>query len=381
MTRPFRYSCRTALCILLILNLHVWGGGCGVGGAVSADGRILIPLSPNDPLAQTLAGSSFQNVTGLEIDPGQGRFRLVFAEPDRRVSGSFVLVGGEPVVTRLDLGMGSLSMDLLFDEDMHVIGMVTSSGRFWARPTDWGDGAAGETPGFATANAQLLDLARALDADALHGTPSSSLGGGQVSVSPSGSGDEAVGKTKRAAAQDATGGLGDVLGTLGLIVGLPVALLNAPALLFVLQAVIGLQLTMGLTGGGSLDGLIPDLFGGPASAVQPTTGAGGGETATLRVTNELTGGVPIWFVTLSKDRATGAAGGNILGDESIAAGASRDFPLPAGVRDVSIIVPSGVDCFLLIQHRSVSLLAGAGTELVVQDSDEGEIIPEGCDNG
>lgn len=101
---------------------------------------------------------------------------------------------------------------------------------------------------------------------------------------------------------------------------------------------------------------------------------------TLRVINNLEGSIPVWAVTLMADRRSGDPARNVLGDESIAAGTMRDFAVPAGVRDVKIVFPSGIDCFRILETEDVELTEDRITVLTVEDAEAGRLFPEGCDD-
>ncbi|MCG8405330.1 MAG: hypothetical protein MI923_09050 [Phycisphaerales bacterium] len=360
---------KAVVCTALILNLHVWAGGCGLNGVFTVDGKIRIALTPDQPLTQTLAGSQFEGATAIEIDPAVNRFTLIFPTADREISGQYSLVKREFAITQLRLARGALSTDLALNNSKQVTSIEVSTGQRWERPAEWtgltNDVLANGVDAYLAANIELVDQTRQLD-------------GGDGARLPTPTTDEEEPESPNneidksgPAAQDATGGLGDVLAGLAVVFGLQLAASNFPAIFFVFQILVSTQTAMAIAGIAPGPGAPPTTDGG----VAPTG------TAILRVTNQLTDGKPIWFVTLIQDNNSGDSGGNLLGDESIPAGSSRDFPAPQGTRDINIIVPSGVDCFIIYANKGISLVDGRATELIITDESVGELFPQGCNNG
>lgn len=369
-TRRLFSAAKAILCIVLVLNLHLWVGGCGIGGVVMIDGKLRVNLTPDQPLTQVLAGSAFEGATAIEIDPATHRFRLIFPDENRDISGQYNLNKGQFSITQFHVEQGSRTADLALNSSKQVTSIQTSTGLQWNRPSEW-VGLPVETissgvDAYVGANIELVDVARQFDGG----------GGERVPPTPVGDGtnddDEQDGIQKTGqAAQDATG-LDGVLSGLAFVLGLSVAASNFPALYFVFQILVSAQTAMAIAGIAPAPGT-PTTGGGTLPGEVPT-GA-----ATLLVINELTDGTPIWFVTLIEDSTTGAAGGNLLGDEAIPAGSFKTFAVPSGTRDINIIVPNGVDCFVLYENQGISLVDEQTTEIVITDVDAGQIIPDGCE--
>ncbi len=358
---------KSLLCVVLIINLHVVSGGCGPAGAIMVDGRLRILLTPDHPLTQTLAGSVFEGASALEVDPITSDFHLVFPDASRNVSGAFSLNKNVFAFSRLHLEANGQTADLTLDDEKHVTSIETSLGQRWERPEDWVglplDVVGGGVDAYLGANIELVGIARALDGELVGQNPAPS-GEPDDPASP----DPSAGKPRQSA-QDSTGGLDGVLSVLAALLGLQLAVSNFPAVFFAFQLLVSVQLGMAIAGMAPSPGTPPT--GGTPGA--PITG-----TATLLVVNSLTDGTPIWFVTLIEDPSNDLPGGNLLGDEAIPAGSFRDFAVPPGLRDINVIVPHGIDCFLLFQHKDVVLEDGEITELRLDPSDVGVIIPEGC---
>lgn len=81
------YRFKALFCAALILNLNYWSG-CGAGGFGS--GRVVqVALTPDHPLAQLLADTSFAGAKILEVYPDSGGFRLIYDDASRGLSGGF----------------------------------------------------------------------------------------------------------------------------------------------------------------------------------------------------------------------------------------------------------------------------------------------------
>ncbi|MFQ5429341.1 MAG: hypothetical protein ACE5E1_03430 [Phycisphaerae bacterium] len=368
--RHLRRVAKAAFGIGLVLNVHVWLGGCGMAGVQLLDGKLLVPLTPDHAMTQTLAGSAFEGATAMEIDPAASRFRLIYPDAGRNVSGTYHANKGRFSIRQLQLARGALSAEVMLDDDRHVLSIETGSGLRWERPADWTglppETLAGGLDAYIAANIELVDAARQLDGGGAR-VPGSTTGGG----GPGTTGGTIVGKAGPSA-QDATGGLADVLAALVPLLGLQLAVFNWPSVFFVFQTLIGAQLLMAVAG------IAPLPTAGTGVSSNGDVPAG---SATLRVTNNRSDGVPIWFVTLIEDAAKGLPGGNLLGDESIPAGESREFSVPAGTRNLNLIIPIGVDCFELFAHEGVELTDGQTTELTLEDQEIGKVFPDGCDQG
>ncbi len=370
MPRPLRRPVgifKSLLSVLLILNLHVASGGCGAGGAFMIDGRLRIPLTVDHPLSQSLAGSVFEGASALEVDTSTGQFQLIFPDAERAVSGAFSLNKNVLAFSALHLQANGRTVVFTLDDQKHVTSIETSLGQRWERPDTWvglpTDVIAGGIDAYLGANIELVGIARGLDGEPVGPNPVPT-----DQPNDPGTPDPSAGKLRQSA-QDATGGLDGVLGALAVLLGLQLAASNFPAVFFAFQLLVSVQVGMAIAGVGPSPGT-PPTGGTPGT---PITG-----TATLLVSNNLTDGTPIWFVTLIEDPSHDLPGGNLLGDEAIPAGSFRDFAVPPGVRDINIIVPHGIECYLLFKHTDVVLEDGQVTELTLEPSDVGTIIPEGC---
>jgi hypothetical protein len=150
-----------------------------------------------------------------------------------------------------------------------------------------------------------------------------------------------------------------------LLLGLQGAAAAWPVLLLALNIVVAVNLTMGMLSiGGEVDG---------GSTSEPITGG-----ATLRVINDRSDGVPIWFVVLLVDAQSGLPGGNLLGEEAIPAGETRDFAVPPGVRDINVISPLGSECYEIFQRLGTELVLDTVTELPIVQTDSGQLYPSDC---
>ncbi len=358
------------LCTVLVLNLHVMTGGCGVGGVASPDGTLVIQLTPSMALTHALKGSLFDGATAIEVSPMEGTFSLVFPGGERQLSGSYGADTGRQAITSLHLSRAGVSADVSLDFQKRITAIQTSAGQRWERPADWtglpNNGAAMGVDAYIGANIELVEIARSLGGGNAVRTETTSSGG---SDDGSGTVSLGVGVAKGGAASQG-GDIGSILGTLGLILGIQAVAAFWPSIYFVLQVVLGVQVLM--------------AFGGITPEVDAAPNTGGSAIlagdAVLRVINNLSDDTPVWFVTLLEDSTTSAPAGNVLGDESIPAGTSRDFQVPSGTRDINVILPSGVDCYWIQEHKGVVLGSGAVTELTVADTDTGILYPDECDN-
>lgn len=373
-SRPLGYSCRAAVCILLTLNLHIWQAGCDVGGPMFLqDDWMRLDVTAGQTLKSVVQPSTFAGVSAVEVNPSTGQFRLVIPDTGRRVSGSYALIGGQPTVTMVEFEARGLVVAFHFDAFRRITLVTSSTGQRWS-PSElvseqlFGSQASG-VDAYIAANANIVSQVRQLD-DA----PGSPTGGGSGGGSGGGGGGGGLpgfqaGAKEISAAQEVPGDISSLLGILGGILVLQAAVAGFPVLYFVFQVVVAVNLTMGTLGGS------PTTGGGTQSA-GPVTGE-----AKVRVINNLTTGVPIWYVVLVQDPTTGATGSNLLGDEAIPAGGERTFSVPPGVRDFNIITPLGTECHRIYRRNGIGLQASIQVDLVVSDSDVGEIYPDGCNPG
>ena len=351
------------LCVGLTLNLHI---GCGNMGlpAPNLKSRFSdrVVLTPGSALSATLAGTPFEGATALAVDPATREFELELPGFGLGLNGEYTLVSGDLTVTRLSLVSGDMQLDISLDTARHVIAMGTSTGLHWVRPAHWNTGPVDpELTGldaFLSANAELVEFVRAMDNATNGGT-----NGGGVSPPDSGGADP----KSDPSAQFSSGDLSAILNTLSSLLPLQAVIANLPAIIWVFEVVIAVQITMSVMGA-----LIEQSPGGP-DPFFPTSGA------MLQVTNSLSDGRPIWSVRLAME--DGTTGPDMLAGEAIPAGASRDFAVSAGVRDVAVRVPSGKSCFVEYVRKARQFVVGKTEEVVITDEDSGTLTPEGCDDG
>ncbi|RIK70585.1 MAG: hypothetical protein DCC66_04720 [Planctomycetota bacterium] len=186
------FKTKSIVCIALILNVQYWAG-CGAAPVILADGSYLVQLTADHALTQSLAGTAFDGATAVLVNPTTNTFRVIFPDSVREMSGRFD--SGETVALRqITIGRGAELIQVSIDAAKHITRIANSNGAVWNRPADWTSSATTDEntlDAFKQANAELLDAAAALDAQA--GGPI----GGQSVVSGNGSGvDTATGGVK-----------------------------------------------------------------------------------------------------------------------------------------------------------------------------------------
>ena len=357
---------KSGLCLISLVNLHVCIGGCGGLGFGGFGGWQRIELSSDQPLKAALKSGAFAGITALDVNPATGEFRFVLPNNGRSASGTFAMVGGSPEVSQVTFSYQGLSATLHFDAQKRITMIENSLGQTWTpsapdQSVPFGVQVRG-VDAYVAANPELVRMIRPVTNDGSPGSGSPGTGG-------SGGGGGLPGPVAGAkaiqSAQSQGGDVSSMLGSLALILGLQGAAGAWPVFYFVLQVVVAVNLTMALFGGGMTSG--GTQSGGPI-----------GGAATLRVINQLPGSVPIWFVVLEQDFETGAAGGNLLGEEAIPSGSTREFAVPTGRRNFNIIAPNGSECFTIFRHDDVSLQAGIVVEIQVSDPVAGELYPADC---
>lgn len=353
---------------MLTLNAHVWIAGCGTGMPFpTLDGWVRVEVVSGHALKSVVRGSNLESISALEVNPGTRQFRFVLPGQDQTVTGGYEIVGGVPVVSSVEFAKGGLSATFEFDSQKRITQAFTSTGQRWQpenldSPLLFGPGASG-VDAYIAANATLVGQLRSLDSlgggnEPGAGSPGVGGGGG---VPPFQSGKAIL------AAQDVPSEISGVLGILGFILAIQATAAAWPALYFVFQVVVAVNLTM-------------SFLGVSAPTGEPNTGDPSTVTgdATIRVVNNLSDGTPIWYVVMLQDPITGAPGANLLGEEGIPAGSSRDFAVPGGARSFNLITPSGTQCYLIYDKGQVTLSSGGVVEIVLVDSDSGDTYPEEC---
>jgi len=185
------FKAKAVLGVLLTANLCIWGLGCGQVG-YSLLGERIIQLTEDHPLTAALKGSDFEGATALAVNPGARTFRLIFPDGQRQLSGTYTNTQTQVELTTVNLTTATQSATLQLGAGQRVVQIASTIGSTWTRPVEW-DQAAGNfatapeaptAPGapswpaaargisadaYADANAQLLDLARELDAQGGYG--------------------------------------------------------------------------------------------------------------------------------------------------------------------------------------------------------------------
>lgn len=363
----WRHAAKTTLCAALVVNLHVWNAGCGVTGPIPlSDGWVRVPLDAGSALKSALRGTRLEAVSALEVNAATGHFRMALADTGGSVRGTFGWIDGSPVVSSIEFTQGDVSAAFEFDSLKRITLATTSTGTAWLpdsldSPLLFGPGASG-VDAYIAANATLCSRTRATPAPSLGGggTGGGSSGGG--TVPPFQSGAKAI-----AASQEIPNEIAGVLGVLGFVLALQAGAAMWPALYFVFQVVVAVNLTM-------------SIFGTNGSSGGSGTGSSSTITgdATVRVINNRTDGVPIWYVVLVQDPVTGAPGSNLLGDEGIPAGSFRDFAVPPGVRTFNLVSPNGAECYEIFERAGVTLTSNVITEISLLETDPGRNYPDGC---
>lgn len=165
------FKMKSVLCALLMFYAPLIMAGCGnnligIDGALS---QLQIPLSPDDPLTQALAGTSFQGAVAINVLPGSQQFRLVFRDDVRQVSGHYSIEGGSFTISEFTFKNSDGSATVRLDGQRRVQSITSWDGESWSRPADSAsrESVAGysnfDNP-YSAANADLIRVAQELDA-------------------------------------------------------------------------------------------------------------------------------------------------------------------------------------------------------------------------
>lgn len=158
---------RAALGALLVLNLHVWIAGCTGPAGIAAPlaGILRIELSPDHALNKALNNSVLIGAEAFEIDPVRKSFRVIFAEENRNVTGTYAVINGAFTITQFTFGRFGRSVTMSLDLSKRVRTIVTDDGFVWQRPANWSliEPSSDGVEGYVEANAQLLDVAKGVD--------------------------------------------------------------------------------------------------------------------------------------------------------------------------------------------------------------------------
>jgi hypothetical protein len=361
---------KALLCCVLTLSLHILPAGCGVNYSLMDDGSVLVPIGSGDSFVYALKNTEFARPISLRAYPTTGDFQVSFDGGDQQVFGRYFMVAGRAVLTGVTIARGEFTAQIALDSSQRIASIVLSNGKSWKRPVEMqGPPVKRDLNApklFENANADLVAALQELGvqdpAGSTGGTPGGSQtpGGGGVKV------DQAS-DTILLNNNQSLFNFSEILGNIGTLFFFNQVVPNLPTLLTLFSVFGSIQFVLGIVG------LVAPGGTGPGTAP--------GGSARLRVVNNLTGEIPIWFVTLVADPDKNLAGGNLLGQEAIPAGTTREFNVVAGTRDVNVIVPSGQSCFELFEFFDLVLTDGAATEIVITDLSIGKIIPDGCDNG
>ncbi|HKQ48863.1 MAG TPA: hypothetical protein VJZ71_12405 [Phycisphaerae bacterium] len=177
----FNHRAKAILCLTLVVAMHVVVG-CGGAPSLFPESGNLIPLTPDHPMAQALAGTPFSSATAVEVNAATNQFRLVFPDgAQQQISGTFSFDGGKAYVSRLTVAEGAMSATVSFAANQQITSINTSAGPSWARP---GEDvakvslAASNRPNtvdsFLEANADLMEAAQEFDSQ---GVVTSPIGG------------------------------------------------------------------------------------------------------------------------------------------------------------------------------------------------------------
>lgn len=360
-TRSIGYILKTTLCVGLTLNLHVWSSGCGSSALPSPDGFVRIALPADHALSQATRGTAFGEAKAIEVNPTTRQFRVVLPDGDRAIEGSFAYYNGRPQVSTVRLVSGGQFVELEIDDHKHITSATLPGGQLWipSEPPQ-AAGALGTSgvDGYVSANQELVNAARGRDGTTPGGGGPSG-GGGSGSTS---------GAKSIALAQNSVAPIQVFLAQLSVVMAI---VLYWPLLFTTFLVLAGIDLALSLLNPGGSGG-----SGGGGS------GGGGNSSgivadATLRVRNNLTT-VPVWYVVLFEVPAANLPGGNLLGEQAIPTGESQDFAVPPGTRTFNIVAPNGSRCLIIYNRKDVRLTSSKVTELIVSDSDLGELYPIDC---
>lgn len=371
------FRAKGLLCCLLVLQLHVWPSACSLPGLPGPDGWITVPINVGDDLDRAFAGTPFSGARSLAVNVWTSEFRVASPSGLHELTGAMGVSRFGSIVRSIRVSTSEAWAVAELDRDGKVQALTSSSGHAWERPVDWTSAASGEEEtlhgALLNANDELVAASQVLDAAVTYGME---LGG-----DGSGSGHGANRSAKIGSRSQAiSGDLSGVLGLLAILLGAQWVGANFPAVFFLIQVVVSVSLLLAvfnLAPGGT-----PQPSGGTNNPANNGDGGQNGGTpatggATLRVSNALINDVPIWYV-VPLPLAGEQAMGNLLGDEAIPSGSSRDFDVPPGTRQVNIIVPTDTDCLRVYQWNGVQLFTGEVTELVQTDAMQGTLYPSDC---
>ena len=241
--RQVIFKSKAVLCALLVLNLHAWIAGCTGPAEITAplSGIVRIELSPDHALTKALNNSVLIGAEAFEIDPVRKSFRVIFAEANREVTGTYAVMNGAFTLTEFSFGRFGRSVTMSLDLSKRVRTIVTDDGFHWQRQAKWPlvERSSDGVEGYVEANVQLLEIAEGLEQD----QPPNS---GDDPTNPGSDGDfdaelSALGgtKTNSADASPLLLVLGTILAIWGPISGMLTVLLNIFLVISLIQALVG----------------------------------------------------------------------------------------------------------------------------------------------
>lgn len=232
---------KAVLCVLLVLNLHAWIAGCTGPAEITAPltGILRVDLSADHALTKALNNSVLIGAEAFEIDPVRKTFRIIFAETNREVTGTYAVTNGAFTITQFTFGRFGRSVTMSLDLSKRVQTIVTDNGFHWQRPGNWplvapsSDG----VDGYVEANARLLDIAKGVE-QGQTSTP------GNGTTNPGGDFDAELSALIGNKINSADAGLllqilGTILAIWGPILGMLTALLSIFLVIALIQALIG----------------------------------------------------------------------------------------------------------------------------------------------
>jgi len=178
----FNFRAKAVLCMTLAVAMHVVVGCGGPSSFFPASSNTLVALTPDHPMAQALAGTSFSNATAIVINPATNQFGLVFPDGSgQQISGTMTYENGQVQVNKLTLAQGSMSATLFFGANQEITNINTSAGPSWQRTVTTQTAKASQATGtpsartnnlesYLAANADLMQYAQQMDSQGVTST-------------------------------------------------------------------------------------------------------------------------------------------------------------------------------------------------------------------
>ncbi|MFQ5411387.1 MAG: hypothetical protein ACE5EC_03795, partial [Phycisphaerae bacterium] len=163
-TRLLYQRLKSLLCVTLVLNVHVWLGGCaGWMDPLAPSGEMIrIDLTPDHPISRALAGSAMAGATAVEINPAAQSLHFVYPNAHQKIDAHYSINHGEFVIQEFSFGRQGRSVDMTLDAAKRVTTVRTDDGFLWTRPAKWQSKAASSSgvQGYLNANIELMKVAR-----------------------------------------------------------------------------------------------------------------------------------------------------------------------------------------------------------------------------